>query len=832
MGKNLVIVESPAKAKTINKILGSGFVVKSSMGHVRDLPVKSLGVEIRSGFKPKYVVVRGRQKTIGELKQATKECDRVYLAPDPDREGEAIAWHLKALLEDRRDPAEFLRVRYNEITQQGVRHAFEHPAGIEINRVNAQQARRILDRIVGYMVSPMLWRRIGPGLSAGRVQSVALRLICEREREIEKFVPEVYWLVGARVRKKVPPLDPFRIRLVRIEDEKSDIRSEQQVAEIRQDLEGRTFRVTDVATRLVRKRPAPPYITSTLQQAASSYASLSPKRTMSVAQKLYEGIDLGEGPVGLITYMRTDSVNVSREAVEACRALIAETFGDEYRPEKPNFYRSRSTAQEAHEAIRPTDVRRTPEAIAGFLDPAQLKLYRLIWRRFVASQMSPARLEQRTVKIEAAPTEGRTRTYLFQATASEVKFPGYMAATGREQKASGKDNEEIDRLPELSEGEVLECLELLAERKETQPPPRYSETSLVATLEKNGVGRPSTFAQILSTLQERKYARREKRTLIPTELGRKVNDLLVGTLDDLFNVHFTAAMEEGLDEIEKGTVEWTEMLADFYRKFESWMARTKSPAADPQAVARVLEALQCVKEWAPEVKRGKRVFSDRRFVESVGRQLRKGDKEVSERQLATLHQIAGRYRDQAADIRSLLDQLGVDPGGDRPVAAPPRSSTVRKLEVLREVGMDDRAQSFVDSLRAQVEAGRSLSEAQMRALNNVVMRHAGRIENFEEVKPELEIGRSEVEEDHESGPMIQALASVSEWREPVRRGKRVFDDRAFYESLCDHFGRKGFLSQRQRAALRKMVTRYRDQIPGYEDLMRELGAGAGSAKEG
>ena len=452
----MVIVESPAKAKTINKILGRDFIVKSSMGHIRDLPIKNLGVDIKDSFKPKYVLVKTRQKVIDELKKTAAKCDTIYLAPDPDREGEAIAWHLKTILDDGKSAKQFFRVQYNEITQTAVKKAFEHPGAIDQKRVDAQQARRILDRIVGYMVSPVLWRRIRRGLSAGRVQSVALRLVCEREQEIRTFIPEEYWLLGAKVKKLVEPLDPFRIKLVRINGEKADIKNGEQAENIRNDLDGRSLKVAQIATREISKRAGPPYITSSLQQAASSTCGYEPKRTMSIAQKLYEGVDLGEGPVGLITYMRTDSFFIAQDALQACRSFIGENFGAEYLPEKPNYYKSRGSAQEAHEAIRPTDVCRTPESLAHNLDPTELKVYKLIWQRFVASQMAPARIEQRIAKVEALPTEQKKSTYVFNASASEIKFPGYMKVTGADiEKQAGKENgeegEELDRLPPLVE---------------------------------------------------------------------------------------------------------------------------------------------------------------------------------------------------------------------------------------------------------------------------------------------------------------------------------------------------------------------------------------------
>ena len=426
MGKKLVVVESPAKAKTIGKILGSGYVVKSSVGHIRDLPERTLGVDIEHGFTPKYVFSKGKAKVIAELKKAAKACDEIYLAPDPDREGEAIAWHLQETLADSAKGKPFHRVQYNEITPRAVRAAFEQSGQIDMRRVDAQQARRVLDRIVGYMVSPMLWRRLRKGLSAGRVQSVALRLVSERERQIQAFQIEEYWVLGASVRRAAAPLDPFAVKLVKVDGEKLAVGSEAAAKALLSDLDGCALRVNDVRVRETSRRALPPFITSTLQQSASSLYSFSPNRTMSLAQKLYEGVDLGAGgPVGLITYMRTDSVNVARDAQASARAFIAEAYGEAYYPETPNFFKSRASAQEAHEAIRPTEVARTPESLRGVLDAPSLKLYEMIWKRFVASQMAAAKIAQKTVEIVPVK-DGLAHAYAFSASSSEVLFDGFL----------------------------------------------------------------------------------------------------------------------------------------------------------------------------------------------------------------------------------------------------------------------------------------------------------------------------------------------------------------------------------------------------------------------
>ena len=831
MAKKLVIVESPAKAKTIGKILGSGYVVKSSVGHIRDLPERTLGVDVNRGFLPKYVFSKGKAKVIAELKKAAKSCESIYLAPDPDREGEAIAWHLQESLSDVAKDKPFYRVQYNEITPRAVRAAFDEPGVIDMRRVDAQQARRVLDRIVGYKVSPMLWRRIRKGLSAGRVQSVALRLVAEREREIQAFKVEEYWVLGAEVRRETAPLDAFSIRLAGIDDAKPAIGSREGAAALLADLEGSLLRVKAVKTRETTRRPLPPFITSTLQQAASSVCGFSPSRTMRLAQSLYEGVDFGDGgPVGLITYMRTDSVNVARDAQSAARQLIVSTYGEDYCPEKPNFYKSRSSAQEAHEAIRPTDPGRAPESLKGVLDAPSLRLYELIWKRFIASQMTAAKIAQKTVEI--APEKAPLRhSYLFTVSASEVIFSGFlkvMALDIRKKKAEEEGAEEdaaddVDRLPPLEAGDPLCLLKWLSERKETKPPARYSEASLIRALEGNGVGRPSTYASIIETLNARDYTTREKRQLTPTELGLAVNDLLVGNLPQLFDVGFTATMEEGLDRIEEGQVEWAKMMEDFYGRFQEWMEKCKAPPADAGKVSAVLTMLEQVREWGPEVKRGRRTYSDEKFVASVRDQI--GDKDVTEKQLAALVKIAIRYRAQIKDADAALDGLGFSEALEQDRAAPSNEEAERRFEVLAGMNLSETQEPFVASLRQQADSGRKLSERQLAALDRIIVQNAPQIENFDEVKNALGLSADapEMAPDHESPELLALLQNVGQWQEPVKRGKRVFDDQAFFKSLKDQFDGKRALSPRQRYALRRLVFRYKAQIPDFDKHAERLG---------
>jgi DNA topoisomerase-1 len=584
-GKNLVIVESPAKAKTINKYLGRDYVVKASMGHVRDLPSTGLSVDIENDFEPTYEVSPKKKQVVAELKKAAEGAEAVFLAPDPDREGEAIAWHLRELLaKGKKDHKRFRRVAFNEITKNAVQQAFQQPGDIEMQRVDSQQARRVLDRIVGYQISPLLWRRVRGARSAGRVQSVAVRLIVEREREIRAFVAKEYWSVEAELRKLVDPRAPFHARLVRIGEEKLiDVEKglfllgNQGAADAaKAELEGAAWKVEKVDEQPRKRNPFPPFMTSTLQRAASTNLRMGTDLTMRIAQQLYEGVELGdEGSVGLITYMRTDSLTISRDAQAEALDYIRETFGPDYAPESPNFYRSRETAQGAHEAIRPTSVRRTPESVAPYLDRQQLALYTLIWKRFVASQMSPAQLLVKSVDILARNGRVATpRDFWFRASSTQVTFPGFLKVHGVEEGDEDKAAEEAgEAIPPLTAAEMLELLGLKPEQHFTEPPPRYSEATLIKVLEELGIGRPSTYAPTISTIQKREYVEKDKGRLKPTPLGETTTDLLVKWFPDLLDVKFTARMEEELDEVESGKIEWHELLKEFYKGFKPALAK-------------------------------------------------------------------------------------------------------------------------------------------------------------------------------------------------------------------------------------------------------------------
>ena len=563
--RSLVVVESPTKARTLKKFLERRYDVLASMGHVKDLPRSQLGVDTEGEFTPKYVVPRGKGPVIKELKSAAKKASAVYLATDPDREGEAISWHLATILEPFNPKIK--RIEFHEVTKEAVRRALQTPRGIDTSLVNAQQARRILDRLDGYKLSPLLWRKVRGGLSAGRVQSVAVRLICEREKEIEAFVPQEYWSIAARLTRETEEV-PFVARLVSRGGEKVEIRNEAEAQALVRELQALPYSVAEARRKDQQRHPAAPFTTSTLQQEANRKIGYSAARTMVVAQQLYEGLDVGrEGTVGLITYMRTDSVRVAEEAQRQAREYVTSQFGAPYVPDQPRQYASRRTAQGAHEAIRPTSVRRTPDAVKPFLKTDQYKVYKLIWERFVASQMASAIMDTLAVDINAGggatPGPG---TYLFRATGSRVKFPGFLRVY-----LEGRDNGEEETpegwLPDLQQGERLRLLGLDPSQHFTQPPPRYTEATLVRALEDFGIGRPSTYAPIIETIKTRGYIESEERRLYPTELGVLVNSLLVEHFPQILDVAFTAHMEEDLDRVEEGKEDWVRLLRAFYGPF-------------------------------------------------------------------------------------------------------------------------------------------------------------------------------------------------------------------------------------------------------------------------
>ncbi|MBI2571533.1 MAG: type I DNA topoisomerase [Candidatus Schekmanbacteria bacterium] len=564
---SLVIVESPAKARTLKRYLGNGYQVEASVGHIKDLPKRELGVDIEDQFKPQYKLIPGKGEIVKRIKKAAIDATTVFLAADPDREGEAIAWHIAEEI-CKTSNANIQRVLIHEITKHGVAEALAHPRALDQDKYNAQQARRVLDRLVGYRISPLLWERVRRGLSAGRVQSVALRLICDREREIAAFVAKEYWTIQAQLQAANPPA--FLAKLIRIGKEKAEVSDGATAARIVDELKAGSFTVSGVTMREKQRQPVPPFTTSTLQQESFRKLRFATQRTMRVAQQLYEGLPLGdEGPVGLITYMRTDSTRVSDQAVEAVRALVSDRYGKAYVPERPRSYRNAKSAQDAHEAIRPTDVTRSPESLRGQLTDEQERLYDLVWKRFVASQMANALFDATNIDIANG-------IYGLRATGSILRFEGFLKVynvsrdTDEVRRADASDAESDDKdliLPVVSSGETLRLRKLEPEQHFTQPPPRYNEASLVKELEQLGIGRPSTYATIMAKIQDRSYTMKEKGRFSPTPLGFTVTDLLVESFPAILDVRFTADMEENLDGVEEGTRDWHELISRFYQAF-------------------------------------------------------------------------------------------------------------------------------------------------------------------------------------------------------------------------------------------------------------------------
>ena len=557
MTKPLVVVESPTKVRTIKKYLGKDFNVAATVGHIRDLPAKELGIDIEDGFKPKYRTIPGKTKVIKSLKSSAADADEIYLAPDPDREGEAIAWHTAEVL--KKKGRKFYRVLFHELTRNAIRQAIAAPEALDQNKYEAQQTRRILDRLVGYQVSPLLWRKVKSGLSAGRVQSVAVRIICERERAIQAFEPQEYWTITVDLKGPTPPV--FSAKLAKKQAEKISIPDKAAADAILAELSGADYIVEKVIKKVTRRNPQPPFTTSKMQQEAIRKLRFSAKKTMTVAQQLYEGVDLGPGePTGLITYMRTDSTRIAAEAAQDARQLILDRFGADYALKQPRYFKNRNKAQDAHEAIRPTSVHHTPEKLASYLSRDQLKLYQLIWQRFVASQMQQALINQNAVSI-------RANTYLFTASGSSVKFPGFMALYLSADEEAEK-SKKTQQLPKLDRGDLLQLAKIDPRQHFTMPPPRFSEASLVKELEENGIGRPSTYASILTTIRDKGYVDLVQRYFRPSELGFIVNDLLVQNFPDVFGVDFTARMEELLDSIEATQAEPVQVLSRFYQPFQ------------------------------------------------------------------------------------------------------------------------------------------------------------------------------------------------------------------------------------------------------------------------
>ncbi len=841
MGKDLVVVESPAKARTIERILGGEYTVLSSMGHVRDLPEKRLGIDVKNGFNPTYQIGKARKNVMQDLISAVKKSSTTYLATDPDREGEAIAWHLFEVLKAENAKTEFKRVTFHEITRPAVLAAFDHPGEINMNVVDSQQARRVLDRLVGYKVSPLLWREISrKARSAGRVQSVALRLVCERESEIDKFVPQEYWNFTALFAKSATK-EEFPTKLHHIDGKAYRVENAETAMALCDDAEKGEYAVNKISDTAKSKRPSPPFITSTLQQAASANLRFSARQTMVVAQQLYEGIDTGSGPTGLITYMRTDSVNVSDTArTQACEVIEA-TFGKDYVPEKPNVYKSNKGAQEAHEAIRPTDISLTPANAEKILEKNQGRLYRLIWNRFVASQMAAARFKHHTVDIKNKPGTCQSE-FTFRVTTTETVFAGYQKVYDLSDVEAEKKSEKAVKLPKLDEGENCDLKDLEKTQKFTEPPPRFSEATLVRELESNGIGRPSTYAAILGTIVEREYVGKEKGRLIPSELGRTVCDYLVSNVPELFEVSFTAKMESELDTIEQGNLDWQEMLGSFYEKLSVWLTVMRSTLVpESDVVNGLMSAFPDSIEWAPPEKKGRRTYDDREFLLSLKEQVESG-KQLTNKQWKALLILAVRYEDQIPGLKSLATKFDLESEfaeirekieSRNNGSNEPDENDLRLCDCLESVkdwqtavGRGKRVyddKKFYTSVAGQARDGRKLSDAQVRALKKLIIKYSAEIGNFEALSKEFdltaEVTSGEPDKNADEINLLLGLAAeISKWKEPSESAKgRKFDEKEFIASLATQFKQKNRLSSRQLYSLRKVINSHKDQISDFEE---------------
>ena len=837
MADNLVIVESPTKARTIGKMLGNDYKIMASVGHVRDLPTHSLGVDLKDNFNPLYVESEKSKKIIKELRAAAKKAKAVFLAPDPDREGEAIAWHLQELLKSQYK-GDFKRVTFHEITKNAISKAFEHSTVVDMNLVDAQQARRVLDRMVGYMVSPLLWSQITRGTSAGRVQTVALRLIVEREREINAFKPEEYWNFSLKL-----DVDGqvFVAKLFKINADKFKIDNEKDALALLDAVcNGDGLKINKIETKDRRRNAPPPFTTSTLQQACNNLLHFSASNTMRLAQQLYEGVDTGAGTAGLITYMRTDSVNIAQEARDACRNFIDGNYGKEYVPAKPNFFKSKGGAQEAHEAIRPTDVNNTPERMKAYLDDRQLKLYTLIWKRFVASQMSQALQRQTAVDVVTTGADGKE--YTFRANAMVTVFPGFMCLFGN---ANTDEEKHAETLGKLREQQACKLVDSLKEQKFTEPPARYSEAALIKTLEESGVGRPSTYASILGTIQARNYVDKEKGKLLPTELGFQVNDFLIKVIPSLFEIDFTSRMETRLDEIEAGDLEWTDMLAKFYESFAVWVKEAKCYGApEHEKAVAVIEKLAAIQKWEDPVKVGRRTYDDSKFFNSVKDKYEE-TKVLTAKQWGVLLRLAAKYIDQLPGFDQTAEKHGFASDWkealekqkeflDKKANAPSEQEVSKYKDMLAyfdnikweepvKAGKrtyDDK--KFVGSFASQVDRGKILSEKQLAVLGRFAVKYKDQISDFAALcgligidpeKPEAQMKDGKpVEQDPEVAKLLADFEKVKEWAEPVKKGKRVYDDKEFIESLRSQAANGRILSPRQAAALKRTAKKYIDQI--------------------
>ncbi|MGN0866665.1 MAG: type I DNA topoisomerase [Oligosphaeraceae bacterium] len=874
----LMIVESPAKAKTIGKLLGKGTTVLASMGHVRDLHPKQLAVDVAHDFRPTYALTPKGMKVVPKLKEAARKADQIFLATDPDREGEAIAWHLQSILQDV-SKADFYRIAYHEITRSAIEAAFRSPGQVKQPLVDAQQARRVLDRLVGYQVSPMLWKDVEKETSAGRVQSVALRLIVDREREIQAFQPVEYWNLEAVFSPASAPQVRLKTTLSKLNGKKANVPDGTSAQALGQALEDGTVshQVSSITSKRRTQRPAPPFTTSTLQQAAGSALRFGSSTTMSVAQQLYEGVDLGGTTSGLITYMRTDSVHVASEAQQAALGFIRRTYGAEYAPATPNRFASGKNAQEAHEAIRPTNVERTPEEVAPYLDDRQRKLYRLIWNRFVASQMASAQQVDHAIEILSrggaletlslpCAGAGRGVECVFRAAARETLFPGYQKVYNM--KDLGQEDEMdnlMGSLPALTQGDSCRLQELKKEQCFTQPPKRFSEGALVKALEANGVGRPSTFASTVQTILDRHYVEKQQSSaLVPTERGFRVNDYLVERFPELFDVDFTARMEKELDQVEEGKMEWVSMIREFYEKFQGWLALggalPQNLGLSRQQWKALLEAFPEDFPFDPPVTGPRRTYDDAKFTKSLRNILAKSPEKFTERQASAMLAMVARYAERHPELKSLAGSLGLGESleayrrdlalkAERRQNAPEKlavepalTALLKAMETLEfEAPVTRRRHEYNDgrffhSLAQQATVSGGLSGPQREALRKLALKYAPKIPGFPALAEQLgwtaapekaspaaqsapdgETAAPAPGETPQIAEQVQQLLTLTEavrqWNPPVKRGKVSYDDKKFVDSLKEQWRKRGSLTERQLAAWTKTLARYQAQLP-------------------
>ncbi len=835
----LVIVESPTKARTIGKMLDSSYKIVASMGHVRDLPEREIGVDIENNFAPIYVDTPKGRSIVKELKSLAKDAEEIYLAPDPDREGEAIAWHLQQLLEQKRNPKPFHRVTFHEITSSAIKNAMQNKGAIDMNLVNSQQARRILDRIVGYKVSPLLWQKLQRGMSAGRVQSVALRLIVEREREIRNFIPEEYWLFSLEFRAANG--STIVCKLFKINDENFKASSADEAQKILDDILSGKEGIVDNVERSEKKRFAPPpFTTSTLQQAASSSLRMSPSNTMKHAQSLYEGIDIGSGGAsGLITYMRTDSVTIAREAQIACSNFIKKNYGENFAPARFNVFKNKNEAQEAHEAIRPTDVNNTPEKLRPFLDDSLFKLYSLIWRRFVASQMTPAVYTQ--TKLDVNINGASNSKYTFRTSVNVPKDAGFsLIYTDAKTEDNIQNNIALaNTLNSLTPNEKLSVSNYEKEQKFTEPAPHFSEASLIKELEENGIGRPSTYASIVRTILQRNYVAKDKGKLIPTESGFQVNDFLVSQLPELFDVGFTAKMETELDDIESGKLEWTGMLHDFYDKFLVWMDNAKHHDAPEADIAQQVIAIFDNIQFDAPRKIGRRVYDDRKFINSIQEKMKK-DNKISAKQYQAMLAMLAKYSDRI-DLNSIPSSVRADfeealqefKEKEAQKIQSENDGTNTKYNKIFDAfqnikweepvpGRSGRAfdeKKFFKSLENQNSIGKTLSDKQLAVLKRMVIKYRDQFENPAEIMEIMGLDIPAGTADNNTVELntqdiINFLEQVKVWADPVKKGRFAFDEKKFFTSVAQQFKDGKELSPKQLNALKKLYDKYsKGEIP-------------------